>query len=78
MSEWTHELGYLPTRPQALDGWEGDELKTSIDEVLQSAHPMPADDVVSIVGPILQGALVRVFNGEQPEVVARSVIEDLK
>jgi ABC-type glycerol-3-phosphate transport system substrate-binding protein len=78
MSEWTHELGYLPTRPQALDGWEGDTLKTSIDEVLQSTHPMPPDDVVAIVGPILQGALVRIFNGEQPEVVARSVIEDLK
>ena len=63
---------------QALSGWEGDELKASINEVLQSAHPIPSKDVVSVVGPLMQGALIRIFNGEQPEVVARSVIEDLK
>ena len=78
MSDWTRKAGYLPTRPQALSGWEGDELKASINEILQSAHPMPSKDVVSVVGPLLQGALIRIFNGEQPEDVARSVIEDLK
>jgi len=78
MSGWTREAGYLPTRPQALSEWEGDELKSSINEVLQSAHPIPPKDVVSVVGPLLQGALIRIFNGEQPDVVARSVIEDLK
>lgn len=78
MSEWTRASGVLPTRPQALDGWEGDELKVSINEVLQSAHPIPPKDVMSVVGPLLQGALIRIFNGEQPEAVARSVIEDLK
>ena len=78
MSSWTHASGVLPTRPQALNGWEGEELKVSINEVLQSAHPVPTEDVVSVVGPLLQGALVRIFNGEQPEIVARSVIEDLK
>ena len=78
MSEWTRAYGVLPTRPQALNGWEGDELKKSINEVLQSAHPMPPRDVTSVVAPLLQGALVRIFNGEQPEVVARSVIESLE
>lgn len=78
MSEWTFATGVLPTRPQALNGWEGEELRTSINEILQSARPVPSKDLVSVVGPLLQGALIRVFNGEQPEVVARSVIEDLK
>lgn len=78
MSEWTRAAGYLPTRPQALNGWEGEELKVSINEVLQSAHPIPSEDVISIVGPLLQGALFRIFNGEQPEVVARSVIESIQ
>lgn len=77
MSAWTHEAGYLPTRPQALSEWEGDELRSSLNEVLQSAHPIPSMDVVSKVGPLLRGALIRIFNGEQPEVVARSVIESL-
>ena len=78
MSQWTLAAGVLPTRPQALNGWEDEELRESIDEILQSAHPTPSEDTVSIVGPLLQAALVRIFNGDQPESVARSVIEELK
>ena len=78
LSEWTQAAGYLPTRPQALAGWTGEELKTSINEVLQSAHPMPPVSVVTAVGPQLQEALIRIFKGDQPDVVARSVIENLK
>jgi len=77
MSEWTRVSGFLPTRPKALDGWSNEGMKISLNEALQSAYPIPPDDVMSVLGPLLQGALVRIFNGEQPEVVARSVIENL-
>ena len=78
MSEWSRAYGVLPTRPQALSEWDGDVLKISLNEVLQSAHPMPSNEIVSVFGPLVQEALMRIFNGEQPEVVARSVIESLK
>jgi len=78
MSSWTDASGYLPTRPQALDGWADEELRGSINEVLQYAHPVPSDNVLTRAGPLMQQALVRIFNGEQPEAVAGSVIESLK
>ena len=78
MSEWTYATGYLPTRPLALSGWADEDVKDAIDDVLLSAHPVPSPDVIASFGPIMQGALVRIFNGEQAEVVARSVIESLK
>jgi ABC-type glycerol-3-phosphate transport system substrate-binding protein len=78
MSIWTKSAGYLPTRPQALAGWEEEDLETSLNEVLQSAHPVPLDQVLTVVGPLLQEAVVRVFNGEQVQVVARSVIESIQ
>jgi len=78
MALWTSASGYLPTRPQALDAWEDVDLKESINLVLQSAHPVPSDTVLMEVSPLMQQALIRIFNGEQPEVVARSVIENLK
>jgi multiple sugar transport system substrate-binding protein len=78
MSEWTLSSGYLPTRPQALDGWEDEDLGKSIGEALQFAHPLPSDEALSVVRPLLQQALMRIFNGEQPEAVARSVIEELE
>ena len=78
MAEWTRAAGYLPTRPQALNGWDDQELGLSINEVLQSAHPIPGEEVITLVGPTLQEALISIFNGEQPEVVARTVIENLR
>lgn len=77
MSEWTRAAGVLPVRPQALNGWDA-ELRSPIHEALQSAHPLPPEDAAAVVGPLLQKALIRLFNGEQPEVVARSVLEELK
>jgi len=78
MSEWTYASGYLPTRPLALDGWADDAAKDAIDDVLLSAHPVPSPDMIALFSPIMQEALIRIFNGEQAEVVARSVIESLK
>lgn len=76
LSGWTRVSGYLPTRPQALSGWEDEGLRESVDEILQFARPLPSDDVLSALGPLLQGAVIRIYNGEQPEAVARSVIEE--
>lgn len=77
MSAWTRAAGLLPTRPQALNGWE-DGLRSSLTEVIQSTHAVPPQEVLSILGPLLQEALARIFNGEQPDVVARSVVEALR
>ena len=78
MSEWTYASGYLPTRPLALDAWEDDAVKDSIDDILLSAHPSPSPNAIAAFGPIMQGVLNRIFNGEQAEVVAQSVVESLK
>jgi hypothetical protein len=78
LSEWTSVSGYLPTRPQALTGWDDEELSRSVDDLLQFARPMPSDDVMTALAPLLQEAVIRVYNGEQPEAVARSVIEELR
>jgi ABC-type glycerol-3-phosphate transport system substrate-binding protein len=78
MSEWTYAAGYLPTRPLALTGWEDVAAQSAIDNVLLGAHPVPSSDVIAEFYPIMYGALIRIFNGEQAEVVTRSVIEELK
>jgi ABC-type glycerol-3-phosphate transport system substrate-binding protein len=71
--DWTREAGYLPTRPSSV------LVKDSaVAHVAESAYVMPSDDVVEVLGPILQDAVVRVLNGEQPESVAVSALEKLK
>ena len=78
VSAWTFASNYLPPRPHALDLWEKEDLKLSLKEVLQSAHPIPLDDTSIALSSLLPEALIRIFNGEQPEVVARSVLESLE
>jgi len=73
LSNWTRATGYLPTRPSLVE--EGDRTLAAI---LESAHPLPPNDVLAVLGPLMQEALTRVLNGEQPEDVARSVIQKLR
>jgi ABC-type glycerol-3-phosphate transport system substrate-binding protein len=73
IGEWTHTTGYLPTRPSTVE--EGDRTLAAI---VDSAHPVPSNDVVAVLGPLMQEALTRVLNGEPPEEVAGSVVQKLK
>ena len=73
IAEWTRATGYLPTRPSIVE--DGDRTLTAI---IESAHPIPSRDVLAVVGPLMQEALTRVLNGEQPEDVAASIVEKLR
>ena len=73
IAEWTNVTGYLPTRPSIVD--DGDRALTAI---IESAHPLPSRDVLAVLGPLMQEALTRVLNGEQPEDVAGSIMEKLR
>jgi multiple sugar transport system substrate-binding protein len=73
IAEWTRETGYLPTRPSSVE--EGDRTMTAI---LESAHPIPSSAVLAVLGPLMQEAITRVLNGEQPKDVAENVIQKLK
>ena len=73
IGEWTRLTGYLPTRPSTVD--ENDRTMTAI---IESAYPLPSNDVLTVLGPLMQEALTRVLNGEQPEEVAVGIVEKLK
>ncbi len=59
LAEWTRATGYLPTRPSIVE--EGNRTITAI---LESAQPIPSNDVLAVLGPLVQEALTRVLNGE--------------
>ena len=74
LSPWVTDAGYLPTR-RITSSEQADE---TLQDVIQASQPTPSADVVAALGPLLQDAVTRVLNGEQPEAVARSVIENLR
>jgi len=73
LGTWISATGYLPTRPDSLAAGEA-----TINAIVESVQPIPSNEVLSVLGPLMQDALIRVLNGEKPEVVAENVIEVLK
>jgi ABC-type glycerol-3-phosphate transport system substrate-binding protein len=73
LTPWVTETGYLPTRLVNTS----DQADETVQDVIQASRPIPSAEVMTVLGPLLQEAVNRVLNGEQPEAVARSVIEKL-
>ena len=73
LSPWITDAGYLPTRLIT----NSEQVDETVQDVIQAAQPAPSADVVAVLGLLLQEAVIRVLSGEQPEAVARSVIEKL-
>ena len=74
LPRWIDETGYLPTYPSSLTGSD----RESATSVIEAAQLAPSNDVILALGPLMQEAIARVLDGEQPEVVARSIIEKLQ
>lgn len=74
LSRWITETGYLPTSSASLA--EPDQEATVA--IIRAAELLPSNEVLMELGPVMQSAIARVLNGEQPEAVARSVVEELR
>jgi multiple sugar transport system substrate-binding protein len=74
LGKWIQESGYLPVSLSSTMEVED----SPIPSIIEAAQPIPSADLLLVVGPVMQEALTRVLGGEQPEAVARSVVENLK
>ena len=73
LTPWLENAGYLPTHRVT----SGDLADETLVDVIQASQPPPSEDVITVLAPLLQEAVTRVLNGEQPDAVARTVIEKL-
>ncbi len=70
LAEWSQAAGYLPPRPSSLATWRNVPLQTLIGQVASSAVLIPSQDVLSILGPVLQGATLDVLKEQADPVTA--------
>ncbi len=79
LAGWTAAAGYLPPRPNSLLQWKDRPSQVIAARVLESAHLIPSQDLLLVLGPLMQEAVVGVLQGQitAPEA-AQSVIEQLK
>jgi|YNPNPStandDraft_1061719.scaffolds.fasta_scaffold00037_44 multiple sugar transport system substrate-binding protein len=61
LEEWSPYSGYLPVRASSLSGWNKQTLRMLADDVTRSAQVPPPDELVSVLGPILQEATIAII-----------------
>lgn len=78
LARWSQAAGYLPSRPSSLQGWENSSQQKIAADVLNSAHLYPPTDILSSLGPALQGAAVQVLKDQaEPLIAAQQAVNAL-
>lgn len=79
LAEWNQAAGYLPTRPTALSSWTDANSVIALEQTVESAHLLPSQELLTVVGPLFAEATLSVINGEQlPDEAAQFISEQLK
>ena len=78
LARWSQAAGYLPSRPSSLQGWENSSQQKIAADVLNSAHLYPPAEILSSLGPALQGAAVQVLKDQaEPLIAAQQAVNAL-
>ncbi len=73
LNAWINQAGYLPTRSADIN-----ERFPAMAAVAESAQPIPSNDVLAALGPVLREAVIRILDGEPVDVVTLDAVEALK
>ncbi len=76
LSEWTPLAGVLPVRPSTLSGFKDPVLRTTLGQIALSAHIRPNNEIVNIIGLVMQDQLVQVLSGKTTAPFAAQAIID--
>ena len=79
LAEWTEALGWLPSRPSALDEWENEDLKPALLKLGQATKLFPPEEIVNRLGPALRNAsLLILVDSADPLETTKTTIESIK
>jgi multiple sugar transport system substrate-binding protein len=78
MAEWTQAAGYLPPKSDALQNWQATDVRSSIEAISTSARLLPAEDLISSLGPVLEQAVVKVLKAQSdPQSAAQAAVNQV-
>jgi ABC-type glycerol-3-phosphate transport system substrate-binding protein len=76
LSQWSSLAGVLPVRPSTLSGFEDQALRTILGQIAISAHIRPNNEIVNIIGLVMEDQLVQVLSGKTTAPFAAQAIID--
>lgn len=76
LTEWTPLAGTLPVRPSTLIGFEDQTLRTTLGQIALTAHIRPNNEIVNVIGLVMQDQFVQVLSGKTTAPFAAQAILD--
>lgn len=76
LSDWTPLAGALPVRPSTLSGFDDQVLRTTLGQIALSAHIRPNNEIINIIGLVMEDQLVQVLSGKTTAPFAAQAIMD--
>ncbi len=76
LTEWTPLAGALPVRPSTLIGFEDQTLRTTLGQIALTAHIRPNNEIVNVIGLIMQDQFIQVLSGKTTAPFAAQAIID--
>ena len=76
LSEWTPLAGALPVRPSTLTRIEDQTLRTTLGQIALTAQVRPNNEIVNIIGLVMQDQFVQVLSGKTTAPFAAQAIID--
>ena len=70
LASWTEAAGLIPPRPSSLAGWENTAEQTLLNQIAPTAQLSPPQEVIDLLGPVLQQAVVSVLKAEMDATTA--------
>jgi len=78
LGPWTQRLGLLPPTRESLDQWPDEQWRAIATRISLVGYPRPSDEILSIVGPVMQAAVEAVLSGmSSPAEAAREAAASL-
>jgi ABC-type glycerol-3-phosphate transport system substrate-binding protein len=73
LNEWVNAAGYLPTRSSDLNA-----RFPALSATAETAQPVPSNDLLAALTPVLQQAAARILAGDPVEAVTQDAVQALR
>ncbi|MBI9044107.1 MAG: extracellular solute-binding protein [Anaerolineaceae bacterium] len=78
LANWTSTSGYLPTRPSSIQSMENPTIRWLLSEIALSGKPLPSNDVLFALGPILKSVTIQTLKQQtDPAQAAQDAAKQL-
>ena len=79
LADWTLTAGYIPSRPSALDTWQNQSLRITLNRAASMTRLRPANDTITSIGPILREGTRQVLQNQlSPAEAALAAVDSFE